>query len=338
VSETFTLPHWWELKTHPLAELFPEMPVEDYGALCRSIARDGLHEAIWLTRDDEILDGRHRFHACQDTDTEPTFRRYEGEEDEGALLAFVLALNMERRHLDASQRAMIAASIANRGEGRPGKTPSIEGVSQSEAAALLNVGVATVERAAKVQAAGAPEVIAAVKKGEMAVSAAAELVELPKEEQAGTLAALQETGKGKVTAARAREAAKARAKPAKREEAEAGLAEARQELLGVLAAVLAQKQQEEAGRIEVLDFSVRTYNCLKSADIHTIADLEATTEEELMDIRNFGRKSRLEVQDKLQARGLALAPDGAGGTAFADYLWSAHGSAFCRAVWNRLLL
>jgi DNA-directed RNA polymerase subunit alpha len=60
-------------------------------------------------------------------------------------------------------------------------------------------------------------------------------------------------------------------------------------------------------RIEELDFSVRTYNCLKKANIQTIGDLVQTTEDDLMNIRNFGRKSLLEVREKLSAFGLQLA-------------------------------
>jgi DNA-directed RNA polymerase subunit alpha len=60
-------------------------------------------------------------------------------------------------------------------------------------------------------------------------------------------------------------------------------------------------------RIEELDFSVRTYNCLKKANIQTVADLARTTEEELMNIRNFGRKSLVEVHDKLAQLGVGLA-------------------------------
>ncbi len=69
-------------------------------------------------------------------------------------------------------------------------------------------------------------------------------------------------------------------------------------------------------RIEELDFSVRTYNCLKKANIQTVADLTQTSEEELMNIRNFGRKSLVEVQDKLAQLGLGLAggSSGLGGT------------------------
>ena len=59
-------------------------------------------------------------------------------------------------------------------------------------------------------------------------------------------------------------------------------------------------------RIEELDFSVRTYNCLKKANIQTVGDLCKTTEDELMNIRNFGRKSLVEVQEKLVQFGHSL--------------------------------
>jgi DNA-directed RNA polymerase subunit alpha len=61
-------------------------------------------------------------------------------------------------------------------------------------------------------------------------------------------------------------------------------------------------------RIEELDFSVRTYNCLKKAGITNVLDLVQTSEQELMNIRNFGRKSLNEVKDKLAAMDLTLRP------------------------------
>lgn len=68
-------------------------------------------------------------------------------------------------------------------------------------------------------------------------------------------------------------------------------------------------------RIEELDFSVRTYNCLKKANIQTVADLVKASEEELMNIRNFGRKSLVEVQDKLAQFGYTLVGSGRSGGA-----------------------
>ena len=59
-------------------------------------------------------------------------------------------------------------------------------------------------------------------------------------------------------------------------------------------------------RIEELDFSVRTYNCLKKASVLTVGELALQNEQILMSIRNFGRKSLNEVRDKLAQLGLAL--------------------------------
>ena len=58
--------------------------------------------------------------------------------------------------------------------------------------------------------------------------------------------------------------------------------------------------------IEDLDFSVRSYNCLKREDIHTVGELAARTESDLLDIRNFGQKSINEVKVKLAGLGLGL--------------------------------
>ena len=58
--------------------------------------------------------------------------------------------------------------------------------------------------------------------------------------------------------------------------------------------------------IEELDLSVRSYNCLKRAGIHTAQELASRTEEEMMKVRNLGRKSLEEVMAKLETLGLAL--------------------------------
>ncbi|TYQ15124.1 UNVERIFIED_CONTAM: DNA-directed RNA polymerase subunit alpha [Acetivibrio alkalicellulosi] len=60
--------------------------------------------------------------------------------------------------------------------------------------------------------------------------------------------------------------------------------------------------------IEELDLSVRSYNCLKRAGINTVEDLTNRTEEDMMKVRNLGRKSLEEVLNKLKVLGLALAP------------------------------
>ena len=58
--------------------------------------------------------------------------------------------------------------------------------------------------------------------------------------------------------------------------------------------------------IEELDLSVRSYNCLKRAGINTVEDLIDNSEEDMMKVRNLGRKSLEEVINKLLGLGLAL--------------------------------
>lgn len=62
--------------------------------------------------------------------------------------------------------------------------------------------------------------------------------------------------------------------------------------------------------IEDLDFSIRTYNCLKRANINTVGDLTARTEEDMMKVRNLGKKSLEEVIQKLEELDLGLAQPG----------------------------
>ena len=59
--------------------------------------------------------------------------------------------------------------------------------------------------------------------------------------------------------------------------------------------------------IEDLDLSVRSYNCLKRAEINTVADLMQKSEDDMIKVRNLGRKSLEEVKKKLQELGLTLA-------------------------------
>ncbi|MBQ2462681.1 MAG: DNA-directed RNA polymerase subunit alpha [Clostridia bacterium] len=61
--------------------------------------------------------------------------------------------------------------------------------------------------------------------------------------------------------------------------------------------------------IEELDLSVRAYNCLKRANINTVAELVTRNQEDMMKVRNLGRKSLEEVEQKLQGLGLGLKPN-----------------------------
>ncbi len=61
-----------------------------------------------------------------------------------------------------------------------------------------------------------------------------------------------------------------------------------------------------AMKIEDMDLSVRSYNCLKRANIHTVEDLTRKNEDEMLKVRNLGRKSLDEVIQKLESYGLSL--------------------------------
>ena len=77
--------------------------------------------------------------------------------------------------------------------------------------------------------------------------------------------------------------------------------------------VMVEKEEDQKEKvlemsIEELDLSVRSYNCLKRAGINTVEDLTNRTEEEMMKVRNLGRKSLEEVLNKLADLGFSLKP------------------------------
>jgi len=71
----------------------------------------------------------------------------------------------------------------------------------------------------------------------------------------------------------------------------------------------AQRDKVLEMTIEELDLSVRSFNCLKRANINTVEDLISKTEDEMMKVRNLGRKSLEEVINKLAMMGLSLADE-----------------------------
>jgi ParB family chromosome partitioning protein len=174
-----------DLAFHPIADIFPLLEGEAFEALVDDIRQHGLREAIWLHSDGSVLDGRNRFRACQQANVEPSFRTWDG--DDASLVSFVVSLNLHRRHLDASQRAMVAGKIATLERGA-NQHASIEAPSQTAAAELLNVSRPSVQRARQVIDSGAPELVQAVERGDVAVSAAVVLTELSQDEQVEVLA------------------------------------------------------------------------------------------------------------------------------------------------------
>lgn len=156
-----------ELKSHPHAELFPLIEGDEFEALVEDIRENGLREPITLLNG-LILDGRNRYFAMSQIDPEfsPTtapkmFVHFEG----GDALEWVISKNLHRRHLSASQRAILAAEICN---SAPKKNGSTLGVSVEDASRMLNVARRTIARA-KTLIQHNPKAAQAVKAGQARV-------------------------------------------------------------------------------------------------------------------------------------------------------------------------
>jgi ParB-like chromosome segregation protein Spo0J len=160
---------------HPLANIFPLVEGPEFADLVADIREHGLHEPIVMF-EDRVLDGRNRLRACEAAGVEPVFTAYTGDDP----VAFVVSLNLRRRHLDESQRAMVAAKLATL---RAGDNQHSEGLPIGRSSELLNVGERTVARAREVQEHGTPELVHAVERGAVSVSAAADVATLAAQEQ-----------------------------------------------------------------------------------------------------------------------------------------------------------
>ena len=91
---------------HKYAELFPLITGIEFENLKKDIKENGLFNPIVLF-EGKILDGRNRNNACTELGIEPIYETYEGNDPIG----YVISLNVKRRHLNASQLAVIALEI-----------------------------------------------------------------------------------------------------------------------------------------------------------------------------------------------------------------------------------
>ena len=180
-----------EIRIHPYAEIFPIMTEREIDELAKDIRVNGLKESIWVWNGN-IIDGRNRYLACQRAGVEPIYREWNGE---GDILSFIVSLNLHRRHLNESQRAIVGAEIkplfeqeARKRQGQ--RTDLCANVHKGEpvhtknrVAELVNVSPRSIETASKVIREAVPELVEAVRQGDVSVSAAATVSILSKEEQ-----------------------------------------------------------------------------------------------------------------------------------------------------------
>ena len=160
---------------HPVADIFPLMEGEHLEALAADIKERGLEIPI-LQHDGQIVDGRNRYRACMLAGIQPTFVPVP-QQFAGNLLGFVLSHNLHRRHLNDSQRAVIAAKLADLPRGSNQHVPQ-GATSQQEAAEMMQVARRSVQRARVVQQNAVPEVIRRIERGDLEVRIAAGIAQL----------------------------------------------------------------------------------------------------------------------------------------------------------------
>ena len=171
------------------------MSGKEYEGFVEDVRQNGLREPISLLNG-KILDGRNRYRACQEAKVEPHFKELNGQ---GSPMDFVLSMNLHRRHLNESQRALVGAKLKPffKEEARQrklsGKRGDLsanlrQGRSSESAAALANVSARSVETAVHVLKDGASELIGLVEGGKVAVDQAGHLARLSKREQKDIIA------------------------------------------------------------------------------------------------------------------------------------------------------
>ena len=192
----------YSLRAHPAAEAFPMMGDAELAELAEDIKANGLRTpvvVIDVAGETLVLDGRNRLRAAHMAGL-PTVasRLFDGPDP----VAYVLSTNLHRRHLTESQRAMVGATLKRllavdakeRQRGGQGgvllmaNLPEAKGASRDKAAELVNVSPRLVQTAETVLEKGAPELVDAVRRGDVKVSTAAVLTRLPAAEQASVVA------------------------------------------------------------------------------------------------------------------------------------------------------
>ena len=164
---------------HPLSAAFPDMDPEEFQDLLSSIKIHGQREPITLF-ENKILDGWHRYQACQKLEISPATYEFDGEDP----VSYVIDLNLNRRHLSPSQKALAVVSCNSwRGVGKPVIPPRggincrQDDISATDMAKRAGVGTRTIERAKQVVNTGDQETIEKVRKGAISLSQALKAID-----------------------------------------------------------------------------------------------------------------------------------------------------------------
>ena len=157
---------------HKFAKLLPMMGNEDFDRLRESVEEHGVQVPI-IMFEGMVLDGRNRLKAAEQCGIKKADIPIKDITKTGMdAVTHVGILNLERRHLDQSQRAMVAAGLH-----------TVSGPRQKDASKQLHVSRRTTVHAATVIKKGSSRLIDAVKEGKIAVSKAAKITAFPKTQQ-----------------------------------------------------------------------------------------------------------------------------------------------------------
>lgn len=91
-------------EVHPVADLFPMLPEDELHELAADIRANGLQHPLVIDKDGVLIDGRNRWAACQIAGVDPRFEELADGVDP---VAYILSTNVQRRHMNAGQRAMV---------------------------------------------------------------------------------------------------------------------------------------------------------------------------------------------------------------------------------------
>lgn len=170
-------------EVHPFADKFPLLEGGEFEELAADIKRNGLREPIVLTNDKATLvDGRNRYRACEAAGVDLVYETLPARYTEVMILDLIVSENVKRRHLNAGQLSMLAldyekaiAAETDRARSKlsaADRPPKEARSSRAKAAKAVGASGRGVQRAKAVQR-DAPDLADKVRKGEMALDAAA---------------------------------------------------------------------------------------------------------------------------------------------------------------------
>ncbi|NLH78625.1 MAG: DNA modification methylase [Acidobacteria bacterium] len=171
------------MEFHEIANIFPLMDGPEFTALVEDIRTNGLLDPI-ITHDGKIIDGRNRYRACVEAGVAPRFEVWR--QNGKPMLDWVVSKNLHRRHLNETQRGVVANKLANMPLGgaiyRCLNSSTDDHISQTKAASMMNVSRSTVQAIATVER-EKPELIPLLESGEMSSHEAVQQINREKREE-----------------------------------------------------------------------------------------------------------------------------------------------------------